>query len=99
MSLATRWGGLVRGRCSGFKHDEQHRPEFQGTAMPSIVTGRTTLFFDEAKKRRAIILSIVGIATMVVRAWHGQPPTNHTHMHAWQHSRAAWLWPRPVLTD
>jgi hypothetical protein len=51
---------------SGFKHDEQHRPEFRGTAMPSIVTGRTTLFFDEGKKRRAIIISVVGIATMVV---------------------------------
>lgn len=51
---------------AGFKHDEQHRPEFRGTAMPSIVTGRTTLFFDEGKKRRAIIISVVGIATMVV---------------------------------
>lgn len=63
---AMKWG------MSGFESEEQDRPQFTGTLLPSAVTGQPRLYFPRSEKAKrasystAVILAFIALVVAVV---------------------------------
>ncbi|OQR99584.1 anoctamin-like protein [Achlya hypogyna] len=58
--LAMQWG------TTDFQEEERPRPQFEGTLVPSPITGKPILYFDRKEQRRRMVLSWLVLALLVL---------------------------------